>query len=279
MQKLKQKLFAAFLSLAVLAGFIPASLATTDFEPYTDTFVISAYYSPLPNQRVYFRGSYEADVRLNGNGTNGADGTQVYPGMLAAPKTYSFGMKIEIPGLGVGAIHDRGGAIVEAGERAIATHDRLDVWMGRGEEGLARALEWGVRTVTCGVYPPSATIAESFALPSQGATFVADLQIGDSGDDVILLQNELKTYGYFRDPIDGFYDEETSKSVLGYQLARQIVVSADSDGAGILGPATRTSLNSEIFQRSWTPPSSLLLATANAASGVSGASIAIFTFY
>jgi len=271
MQKLKQKLLAGFFILSILAGLAPTSFAAYDFEPYEAKFVISAYYSPLPNQRVYFRGSYEADKKLNGNGTNGADGTQVYPGMIAAPKSYPFGMKIEIPGMGVGAIHDRGGAIVEAGQRAIATYDRLDVWMGRGEEGLARALQWGVRTVTAKVYPASDSIAESFTLPTMNATFVADLKIGDSGDDVQRLQEELKTYGYYRDPVDGFFNEATQKALLGYQLARNIIASADSTGAGALGPQTRESLNGEIFKRSWQPPSSLLART-NATSG-SGAAV------
>lgn len=49
-------------------------------------------------------------------------------------------------GLGTGTVDDRGGAIVKAGERGY-DHDRLDVWMGRGDEGLARALAWGKRTV------------------------------------------------------------------------------------------------------------------------------------
>jgi peptidoglycan hydrolase-like protein with peptidoglycan-binding domain/3D (Asp-Asp-Asp) domain-containing protein len=271
MQTQIQKFFGVLLSLAIFAGFAPPSFAATDFEPYDATFVISAYYSPLPNQRVYFRGSFEADKRLNGNGTNGADGTQVYPGMLAAPKSYPFGMKIAIPGLGVGAIHDRGGAIVQAGERAIATHDRLDVWMGKGEAGLARALQWGVRTVHAKVYSASHTIAESFTLPATGSVFVAELKIGDSGDQVQKLQEELKTYGYFRAPVDGFFNEATGQALLGYQLARRIVASADSAGAGMLGPQTRESLNAEVFQRSWQPPASLLAKT-NATSG-SGAAV------
>ncbi len=271
MQKPTQKLFGILLSVAILAGFAPTSFASYDFEPYDATFVISAYYSPLPDQRVYFRGSFEADKRLNGNGTNGADGTQVYPGMIAAPKSYPFGMKIEIPGMGVGAIHDRGGAIVEAGQRAIATHDRLDVWMGRGEQGLARALQWGVRTVNAKVYPASHLVAEAFTLPTMDPVFIADLAIGDSGDEVLRLQEELKTYGYFRDPADGFFNESTQQALLGYQLARRIVASADSIGAGALGPQTRESINSEIFKRSWQPPSSLLART-NATSG-SGAAV------
>ena len=67
--------------------------------------------------------------------------------MLAAPKTYPFGTRVMIPGLGVGEVHDRGGAIL-----ARKGYDRIDVWMGRGEEGLSRALNWGARLVEGEVY-------------------------------------------------------------------------------------------------------------------------------
>lgn len=109
--------------------------------------LVTAYYSPLPGQSFYIRGSYEGDIRLNGRGTNGADGTQVFVGMLAAPKTYPFGTRVKIPGLGVGEVHDRGGAIL-----AGKDYDRIDVWMGSGEEGLSRALNWGARVVQGEVY-------------------------------------------------------------------------------------------------------------------------------
>ena len=106
-------------------------------------FVVSAYYSPLPGQKVYVMGSYEADVRLNGQGLRGADFTKVYPGMLAAPPSYPFGTKISIPGVGVGTVHDRGGAIQEGG-----SGDRIDVWMGWGDDGRVRAMQWGMKSVT-----------------------------------------------------------------------------------------------------------------------------------
>jgi peptidoglycan hydrolase-like protein with peptidoglycan-binding domain len=247
--RIKQKLIAILTALSLMASFLPVAMAQ-DFAPYTDTFIISAYYSPLPNQVKYVTGSYEKDKRLNGNGTNGADGVQVYPGMLAAPKSYAFGTKLEIPGLGVGAVHDRGGAIVEAGVRGHE-HDRLDVWMGAGDEGLARALQWGIRTVTAKVYPPSHQIAESFSLPGMEPAFVADLELGDTGAEVEKLQAELKTYGYFRGNISGTFDADTTQAVLGYQLARSIVASADSAGAGIFGPQTRSNLNAEIYARTW----------------------------
>ena len=253
MQKIKTKFLAILTGFALLFSSSAAVFANSDFEPYQETFIISAYYSPLPDQSFYFRGDYSAEIRMNGNGTNGADGTQVYPGMLAAPKTYSFGTKLKIPGLGVGVIHDRGGAIVFKGERGFK-HDRLDVWMGKGEEGLARALSWGVRTVTATVYPASHTITESFTLPNMGSTFTVDLAPGDTGNLVSRLQEELKTYGYFRENISGVFDENTQKALLGFQLARNIVANADSAGAGILGPQTREKLNGEIFSRNWQPP-------------------------
>lgn len=101
--------------------------------PEKTKFIVTAYYSPLPNQNFYLKGSYEADIRLNGNGTHGASGKAVYEGMLAGPKTYAFGTKVYLEGLGIGTIDDRGGAIVSSGSRGY-TADRLDIWMGTGEE-------------------------------------------------------------------------------------------------------------------------------------------------
>ncbi len=45
------------------------SFAVNDIEK---TFSVTAYYSPLPGQSFYLKGNYEAETRLNGNGTNGA---------------------------------------------------------------------------------------------------------------------------------------------------------------------------------------------------------------
>ncbi|MBD3330612.1 hypothetical protein GF354_03730 [Candidatus Peregrinibacteria bacterium] len=132
-------------------------------ETYTKTFKISAYYSPLPCQNNYATGTYEGDIRLNGRGTNGADGTEVYPGMLAAPSVYSFGTKIYIPGLGTGTVHDRGGAIVSA-SGIEGSYDRLDVWMGYGDVGLKRALNWGKRVVDATVYGVDSSIPDDLYL-------------------------------------------------------------------------------------------------------------------
>lgn len=91
MSAFTKKLQASLLAAAVIAqsatSFVTAS---ADGESEARTFIVTAYYSPLPNQDRYLMGSYEADLRLNGNGTHGASGKPVYVGMLAAPKHYEF---------------------------------------------------------------------------------------------------------------------------------------------------------------------------------------------
>src|SRR3989338_1176501 len=124
-------------------------------EPFAQDITITAYYSPLPDQCCYVRGSFAADIELNGKGTHSADGTAVYAGMAAAPPTYPFRTRIELPGIGTVTVHDRGGAIQEWKD----SH-RIDIWVGSGEEGLARALAFGVRRVRATVYPVTAQRSE-----------------------------------------------------------------------------------------------------------------------
>ena len=100
------------LSLSILATSVLFFMAIPNvFAAYQDEYTITAYYSPLPDQQTYVTGSYNGDRRLNGNGTNGACGKQVYPGLIAAPSNFEFGVKIDIPGFGTGSVCDRGGAI------------------------------------------------------------------------------------------------------------------------------------------------------------------------
>lgn len=181
-KKLLFRLLLDFSAVIIISGFVYYPIHSTHIElaiaeaaevpqveavvaessVYTKTFTITAYYSPLPCQDRYVTGSFEGDKRLNGNGTNGADGTPVYPGMIAAPKTYAFGTKMFIPGIGVTAVHDRGGAIVASGTPGV--HDRLDIWMGFGDKGLNRALQWGKRSVDVTVYGVTNSVSEEISL-------------------------------------------------------------------------------------------------------------------
>ncbi|MBU1934490.1 peptidoglycan-binding protein, partial [Patescibacteria group bacterium] len=219
-------------------------------------FLVTGYYSPLPNQSFYVRGSYEADIRLNGRGTNGADGTQVYVGMLAAPKTYPFGTRIVLPGLGVGEVHDRGGAII-----AGADYDRIDVWMGHGEEGLARALNWGARIVEGEIFWSAHQIEPglSFSWIDSGLpqkvidrmrpkalqdpqVFTKAITKQSNTADIKELQEALTTFGYYHGDVTGTYDQATTDAVLAFQLVEGVIPNENTAGAGNFGPKTQTKL-------------------------------------
>lgn len=194
-------------------------------RPYQQDFVVTAYYSPLPNQCCYFRGGYEEEITFNGKGVQGADGTPVYVGMIAAPPSYGFGTRIDLPGLGVGTVHDRGGRIIEWGDDL----HRIDLWMGTGEAGLARALAWGARRVTATVYPVGSEEMppEKFSLDSVAfdASTLSSLpkvdtpellthaEYGESEYSVRVLQNILKELGYFPENPNGQFGDITKKAL------------------------------------------------------------------
>lgn len=233
-------------------------------------FIVTAYYSPLPNQSFYLRGSYEADIRLNGNGTHGASGRAVYPGMLAAPKTYSFGTKIQLEGLGVGTVDDRGGAIVSSGSRGYDA-DRLDIWMGQGEEGLRRALSWGKRSVTGKILDMEEAVdreaidlsrvkvakisanayrkqqEEQNTLVAEAADIFSTLIDRNTDPEKIKeLQIILSRLSYYGGGIDGKYSKALEDAIYDFQIETGLVTSKKTLGAGYYGTKTRTKLK-EIY--------------------------------
>ena len=82
-----KRVFAFFIVFAILGTSLP--FARAEVQAGKHKFLVTAYYSPVSDQNFYIRGSFEADRRLNGNGTNGADGIEVFTGMLAAPSIYT----------------------------------------------------------------------------------------------------------------------------------------------------------------------------------------------
>jgi len=188
------------------------------------TVIITAYYSPEPNQQKYFLGSYNADITFNGRGIQGADGTRVYPGMIAAPAELPFGTRIEIPSLDVvGTVHDRGGRIEMGNDGTV----RIDLWMGKGEEGLARALQFGAQRRSANIYipknvsvpeerfnllafPAPGTVLKN--LPSESQSLVAQDENPRYGDTSLLvasIQHALDRLQYFDHPITTYYGDVT----------------------------------------------------------------------
>lgn len=66
-----------------------------------------------------------------------------------------------------------------------------------------------------------------------------ELDFGDRGNDVKILQTLLKTLGFFKGTfVTDFYGENTKTAVAAFQIARGIISSLDAQGAGRIGPGT-----------------------------------------
>lgn len=206
--------------------------------------VVTAYYQPVPGQANYIRGDFAADVALNGDDIT-ANGKKVSVGTVAAPPQYPFGTIVDIGGFGVGQVSDRGGAI---------KGNRFDIWVGKGEEGLARATNWGKRTTQCTVYLPGSEVpAEvtarigTYNLPS--ATLPANywekkqsagrknLSLGDTDDDVGLLIESLQNAGYTLKASKNF-DQSVNDAVIDFQIKKNIIKTKSDSAAGVVGPKT-----------------------------------------
>jgi peptidoglycan hydrolase-like protein with peptidoglycan-binding domain/3D (Asp-Asp-Asp) domain-containing protein len=248
---LKLRVYPAVVIMTSMSGSLFSPVYATE-RSREQTFVVTAYYSPLPDQCCYFRGNYEDEITFNGRGIAGADGTPVYPGMIAAPATYPFGTVIELPGIGVGTVHDRGGRIIEWNE----DRHRIDLWMGYGEEGLARAMAWGVRTVKGTVHPAGGRQpAENWALERFDAdsallaslpktdpvVMLSDLKAGERGYAVRQLQQMRKDEGYFSETPNGYFGPATQAALKTFQseygLSGDGTASDDDDAAALIAAA------------------------------------------
>lgn len=227
-----------------------ASAANVDLSHCTPKkFKVTAYYSPLLYQEFYYRWNHKDEVILNGEGTHGASGKPVFHGMLAGPESYAFGTKISFPGRWVGEIADRGGAIVEQWERSNASYDRIDVWVGKGEEGLKRALSFGVQYLDAYVCPEDTYREDELWLnydkiPVYEDFFHASLRVMSLWPDrrgpwVEALQDYLIVMWYMgKGRNTGYYGRETKAAVCKYQQDR-LGMSWKEEYCGMFWPHTR----------------------------------------
>lgn len=239
------------ISFFILASMIVFSFSEISYASDEQYFIVTAYYSPLPNQSYYFKGDYEKETRLNGMGVRGASWTPVFEGMLAAPAKYAFWTKIKLEGIGIGSVEDRGWAIVEAWKRGYE-YDRIDIWMGYGLEGLKRALTWGKRTIK-GKILSSDTIASiniaNFPTPENAISQTIKVKdtafsysIGKNSpkEHIILLQSFLQEIGKYKGEINGVYNQEVIDIVYDFQIQNNIVKSAFDLGAGYWWTKTKS---------------------------------------
>jgi len=134
-----KKIILIILSLSSIFSFTYSINLSWCYKKY---FKVSAYYSPIPKQSIYYKWSYKAETRLNWKWIRWASWKKVFNGMLAWSKKYKFWTKIYFPWLWVGQIEDRWNAIVSAWNR-WQKYDRIDIWVWKWDRALMRALSFG----------------------------------------------------------------------------------------------------------------------------------------
>jgi len=232
--------------LLIIIWIIPQNV-----EAKTDTwyFVVTAYYSPLPNQKSYLTWNYEAEIRLNWQWIAWASWKKVFSGMLAWPKTYSFWTKIYLEGLGIWEISDRWGAIVSAWNRWY-THDRLDIWVGYWDEWLQRALYWWKRTVKWSIIDSNSKVNLDYtSMPSPNWTttwlkpkedvFSYSLWVWSDNAKIKKLKLFLKDLGLYNWVINWIYNDEIISIIYNFQIDNEILSSVSDSWAGYWGNITR----------------------------------------
>ena len=202
----------------------------------------SAYYSPIYGQKFYYKWNYYLERKLNGHGIRWASGRRVFNWMLAAPKSYKFGTKIYIPWLGVGQVEDRGSAIVNAGRR-WEKYDRVDIWVGRWDKALMRALSFGKQVRLARVCSAKKRLKVWFNYRKfpilkwffKKTLWSIGLYPGRRDNWVRVLQTYLIKLGYMKHKPTGFFGKLTKKALTKFQKKYNI----DKKYYGYFWPKTR----------------------------------------
>lgn len=242
------------ITLLLFIGFGNLIL-TANANDETKSFIVTAYYSPLPDQEYYLKGNYEDELRLNWRWIRWASWEEVFDWMLAWPKKYAFGTKIYLEWIWTWVIADRWWAIVEAWVRWYDS-DRIDVWMWYGDEGLKRALSWWKRKVTWKiVWKPENTWTwnvsvwfdftawnvnlSKYKKDNREYIYTKNLWIEDSWDDVKKLQELFKEKWLYNWKIDWTYNTDLITSIINFQIDNWIITTRSEYWAWYWGKKTR----------------------------------------
>ena len=200
-----------------------------------DYFIVTAYYSPLPNQQYYLKWNYKDEIRLNWNGIRWASWKEVFSGMLAAPKNYKFWTKIYLEWIWIWVVEDRWWAIVNAGSRWYK-NDRIDIWVWYWDEWLRRALYWGKRKVKWAIVSKSTKptidinkmknpLWTTQSLKKIPNIFNIGIWAESSKWDILELQKFLQKILLYKWELDSVYNNEIIDLIYYFQVENNIIES------------------------------------------------------
>ncbi len=146
---------------------------------------------------------------------------------------------------------------MKAGDRGQA-FDRIDVWMGQGEDGLRRALSWGRRTVKGRVYKSETVLKDAVsielaAVPKAPVSVLPTKSVDErvwnepvgsksSVEMIRALSEKLSTTGYLPSGTRDSFDAELRFALIRFQNDNGLLKGVKDSNAGYYGPATRKTL-------------------------------------
>jgi len=221
---------------------------------YKKTFKVSVYYSAIPWQKFYYKWNFYKERILNWWWTHWASWKAVFNGVIAAPKNYRFWTKIYFPWLWVGQVEDRGQAIVDAWQR-WENYDRIDIWGGKWQNALMRALSFWKQVRVWYVCPSYSKIKVWFNYSSflifenffKKTIWWIWMYLWRKDLWVKVLQDYLRKLWYFHYPKSTWYF---------WKLTKQAVVKFQKDYGikthyyGYFWPKTRSMLK-KVLKKRW----------------------------
>jgi len=201
------------------------------------SFIITGYYSPLPNQKKYITWTYAWDIRLNWNWKHTASWKKVFPGLIAAPKNYKFWTKIYFEWIWIWIVEDRWWAIVNAWDK-WHEFDRIDVWMWEWDDGLYRAIKWWQRNVKWEILENyfSWKIVFDFSILREFYPIKLSPLTSDK-NQIISMQKLFTKLWFYTWSIDWSYNS-IKDTVIDFQFNNWIISSKTVDEAWYIGPKT-----------------------------------------
>ena len=231
------KLFKSILFIIITILWLFTFLSKTTFANNETYFIVTAYYSPLLNQKQYTTWSYNWDIRLNWKWHTTASWRWVYTWILAAPSKYPFWTRIYFKWFWIWAVEDRWWAIVKAWIR-WHEHDRIDIWMWYWDEGLQRALNWWKKTIKWKVVSRNSGVNLKFS--ANILKNIDNIKVNPRKhniSDVKKLQENFKKLWIYNWKINWKYSS-IKNTLINFQVNNKIIKSINSVGAWRFWPKT-----------------------------------------
>ncbi len=255
-----KKILSINIIILIILSLIPLNLYAKNLKDKEKYFIVTAYYSPLPNQKHYITWNYLSEKILNWEGIRWASWKNVFSWMLAAPSKYKFWTKIYLEWLWVWSIEDRWWAIVEAGKRWYE-HDRIDLWVWYWDEWLRRALYWGKRKIKWKIISSNSNISINYKqIPSpiwvtkkydsNFDVFKKSLWKNSNKEDIKKLQLFFKEIWLYNWNIDWIYNNKIIDIVFNLQIQNNIIKNEYDFWAGYWGQQTRKTIK-YIYENWW----------------------------